>query len=86
MGNSPEVTSDENSCAEIDDSRTIPDVPISNGYLTKIIAERAGKERPGFIAPASINEVKKALVGKPLEEVARSAPVIQVLFRHLHSS
>ena len=77
LGNPPKVTSDENSSAEISDSLTIPDVPISNGYLTKIIAERARKERPDFIAPASINEVQKALVGKPLEEVVRSAPVIQ---------
>jgi hypothetical protein len=41
VGNPPEVTSDENSYAEIDDSRTIPDVPINKGYLTKITAERA---------------------------------------------
>jgi hypothetical protein len=32
VGNPPEVTSDENSHAEIDDSRTIPDVPINKGY------------------------------------------------------
>ena len=40
VGNPPEVTSDENSYAEIDDSRTIPDVPINKGYpppLTKLI-------------------------------------------------
>jgi hypothetical protein len=30
MGNSPEDTSDENSCAELDDSRTIPDVSLMN--------------------------------------------------------
>jgi hypothetical protein len=41
LGNPPEVTSDENPYAEIDDSRTIPDVPINKGYLTKITAERA---------------------------------------------
>jgi hypothetical protein len=52
-------------------------VPISNGYLTKIITERARRERPDFIAPAIINEVQKELVGKPLEEVVRCAPVIQ---------
>jgi len=39
VGNPPEVTSDENSCAELNDSRTIPDVPINKGYLTKITAE-----------------------------------------------
>ncbi len=66
VGNSPEVTSNENSYAEIDDSRTIPDVPIDKGYLTKITAERARRERPDFIAPATSNEVQKALVGKPL--------------------
>ena len=69
MGNPLEVTSDENSYAEIDDSRTIPDVPISNGYLAKIVAERARRERPDFIDPATTNEVQKALVGKPLEKV-----------------
>jgi hypothetical protein len=73
MGNSPEDTSDENSYAEIDDSRTIPDVPINKGYLTKITAERARRERPDFIAPGATNEVQKALVGKPLEKVVRSA-------------
>ena len=77
MGNSPEVTSDENSYAELDDFCTIPDVPISNGYLTKITAERARRERPDFTAPVATNEVQKALVGKPLEKVVRSAPVIQ---------
>ena len=77
LGNPPEVTSDENSSAESFESLTIPDVPISNGYPTKIIAERARKKRPDFIAPASINEAQKALDGKPLEEVVRSAPVIQ---------
>ena len=41
VGNSPEVTSDENSYAELDDFCTIPDVPITYGYLTKITAERA---------------------------------------------
>jgi hypothetical protein len=41
VGNSPEVNSDVNSYAELDDSRTIPDVPINKGYLTKITAERA---------------------------------------------
>ena len=76
VGNPPEVKSDENSCAEIDDSRTIPDVPINKGYLTKITAERARRERPDFIAPGT-TEVQKALVGKPLEKVVRSAPVIQ---------
>jgi hypothetical protein len=39
VGNPPEVTSDENSYAEIDDSRTIPDVSIHEGCLTKITAE-----------------------------------------------
>jgi len=77
VGNSPEVTSDENSYAELDDFCTIPDVPISNGYLAKITAERARRERPDFIAPAITNEVQKSLVGMPLEKVVRSAPVIQ---------
>ena len=77
LGNPPKVTSDENSSAELNDSLTTPDVPISNGYLTKIIAERARKERPDFIAPATFNEDQKPLVGKHLEEVFRSAPVIQ---------
>ena len=77
MGNSPEVSSDENSYAELDDFCTIPDVPISKGYLTKITAERARRERPDFIAPVTTNEVQKALVGKPLEKVVRSAPVFQ---------
>jgi hypothetical protein len=67
----PEVTSDENSYAEIDDLRTIPDAPINKGYLTKITAERARRERPDFIALATTNEVQKALVGKPLEKVVR---------------
>jgi hypothetical protein len=31
VGNPPEVTSDENSYAEIADLRTIPDVPINKG-------------------------------------------------------
>ncbi len=61
MGNPPEVTSDENSYAEIDDSRTIPDVPINKGYLTKITAERARRERPDFITPATTNEIQKAI-------------------------
>jgi len=52
-------------------------VPISNGYLTKIAAERARRERPDFIAPTNTNEVEKALVGKPLEKVVRLAPAIQ---------
>ena len=77
VGNSLEVTSDENSYAELDDFCTIPDVPISNGYLTKITAERARRERPDFTAPVATNEVQKALVGKPLEKVVRFAPVIQ---------
>jgi hypothetical protein len=77
VGKSPEVTSDENLYAEIDDSRTISDVPIKKGYLTKISAERARRERPDFIAPATTNEVQKALVGKPLEKVVRLAPAIQ---------
>jgi hypothetical protein len=77
VGNPPEDTSDENSYAEIDDSRTIPDVPINKGYLTKITAERARRERPDFIAPGTTNEVQQALVGKPLEKIVRSAPVIQ---------
>jgi len=77
VGNSPEVTSDENSYAELDDFCTIPDVPITNGYLTKITAERARRERPDFIAPVTTNEVQKASVGKPLEKVVRSSPVIQ---------
>jgi len=77
VGNPPEVTSDENSSAESNDSLTVPDVPISNGYVTKITTEKARRERPDFIAPATTNEVQKALVGKPLEKVVRSAPVIQ---------
>ena len=52
-------------------------MPINKGYLTKITAERARRERPDFIAPGTTNEVQKALVGKPLEKVVRSAPVIQ---------
>ena len=75
--NLPEVTGDENSYAEIDDSCTIPEVLINKGYLTKITAERARRERPDFIAPGTTNEVQKALVGKPLEKVVRSAPVMQ---------
>ena len=86
VGNPPEVTSDENSYAEIDDSRTIPDVPINKGYLTKITAERARRERPDFIAPGTTNEVQKALVGKPLEKVVRSAPVIQGEVQAPHST
>jgi len=50
VGNPPEVTSDENSYAEIDNSRTIPDVPINKGYLTKITVERARRGRPDFIS------------------------------------
>ena len=66
MGNPTEVPSDENSYAEIEDSRTIPDVPINKEYLTKITVERARRERPNFIAPATTNDVQKAIVGKPL--------------------
>ena len=33
--------------------------------------------RPDFIAPATVNEVKKALVGNPLEDIVCSASVIQ---------
>jgi len=77
LSNPPEITSDENSYAEIDDSRSVPDVPINKGYLTKITAETARRERPDFIAPATTNEVQKALVGKLLEKAVRSAPVIQ---------
>jgi hypothetical protein len=77
VGNSPEVTSDENSYAELDDSCTISDVRINKGYLNKITAERARRERPDFIAPATTNEVQKALVDKTLKKVVRSAPVIQ---------
>ena len=77
MGNSPEVTSDENSYAELDDFCTIPGVPITKGYLTKITAERARRERPDFITPLTTNEVQKASIGKPLEKVVRAAPVIQ---------
>jgi len=77
VGNPPEDSSDENSYAELDDPDTIPDVPINKGYLTKITAERARRERPDFIAPPNTNEVQKALVGKPLEKVVRLAPAIQ---------
>jgi hypothetical protein len=63
LGKSPKVTDDENSCAEFAELCTIPDVPISNGSLTKITAERARRESPDFIAPATKNEVQKALVG-----------------------
>ena len=47
LGNSPEVTSDENSYAEIDDSRTIPDVPISHG-LYIFLVERGGNQNHKF--------------------------------------
>ena len=67
----------EISCAEFVDPRTVSDVPISNGYLTRIADERARRERPDFIAPTTTNEVQKALVGKPLEKIVRFAPVIQ---------
>jgi len=30
-------------------------VPINKGYLTKITAERARRERPDFIAPGTTN-------------------------------
>jgi len=43
LGNPPEVTSDENSCAELNDSLAIPDMLISNGYLTVIITERTSR-------------------------------------------
>jgi len=76
-GNSPKDKSDENLCAELDDSRTIPDLPISNRYLTKITTKRARRERLEFIAPVTSDEVQKALLGKPLEKVVRSAAVIQ---------
>ncbi len=79
MGNPPEDTSDEDSYAEIDDLRTIPDVPINKGYLTKITTERALRERPDFIEPGTTNEVQKALVSKPLEKV-----VIISNDRHFH--
>jgi hypothetical protein len=35
VGNSPEVTSDENSYAELDDLRTIPDMLINKGSSIK---------------------------------------------------
>ena len=41
VGNSPKDKSNEESCAELDNSRTIPDSPISTRYLTKITAKRA---------------------------------------------
>ena len=47
-------------------------MPISKGYLTKITAEKARRERPDFIAPALTNEVQEALVGKPLEKATIS--------------
>jgi hypothetical protein len=68
VGNPPEVTSDENSYAEIDDSRTIPDVPFNKGYLTKITAERARRERPDFIAPGT---TPKSLVSAKLPFMTR---------------
>jgi hypothetical protein len=77
VGNSLKVTSDENSCAELADPCNISEVPISNGYLTKITAERTRRERPDFIAPTTTNEVQKALFGKPIEKVVRFAPIIQ---------
>jgi hypothetical protein len=40
VGNSLKVVSDENSCAEMDDSSTTLDVPINNGHITKITTER----------------------------------------------
>jgi hypothetical protein len=70
VGNPTEVTSDENSYAETGDSRTIPDVPINKGHLTKITAERARRERPEFVAPAATNEVQNALVGKCLAVIS----------------
>jgi hypothetical protein len=39
MGNYPKAKINENSCAELNDSRTFPDVLINKGYLTKITAE-----------------------------------------------
>ena len=86
LGNPPEVTTNENSRTESNDSLTVPDVPISNGYLTKIIAERARKERPDFIAPTTTNDVQKASVGKPMENVIHSAPVIQGEVQAPHST
>jgi hypothetical protein len=77
VGNFPEVTSDQKSCTELDDPRTIPDVPINTEYFTKITAERARREGTDFIATATTNEFQKVLVGKPLEKVVHSAPVIQ---------
>jgi len=80
----PKVTTNEDSSAESNDSLTIPDVPISNGYLTKIITEKARGECPDFIEPAIVNEVQKALVEKRLEEVAHSAPGPQKQCWHLN--
>jgi hypothetical protein len=51
----------------LDDSRTIPDVPINKGCVSKITAERARGDLLDFIAPTTTNEVQKALLGKPLE-------------------
>ena len=39
MGSPPDITNDENSGAELNDSLTIPDAPISNGYLAKVTAK-----------------------------------------------
>jgi hypothetical protein len=48
----------------MNDSLTIPGVPISNGHLHKIMAESARIKRFDFITPATINKVQKMLVGK----------------------
>jgi len=57
VGNPPKVPSDENSYADLDDSRTVPVVPISNRYPAKITAEKEQRERPDFITPTT-NEVQ----------------------------
>jgi hypothetical protein len=65
--------------AEIDDSRTIPDVPINKGYLTKITAERARRERPDFIAPGTTNEVqKKILLAKSSFDLNQASAIFQL--------
>ena len=76
LGNPPKLSREVSLYAELDESRTVEDVPISKDYLRKITAERARRDRPDFIAPEKISQFKNSQVGAPLQKVVRNAPVL----------
>ncbi len=78
MGNPPEDTSDENSYAEIDDSRTIPDVPINKGYLTKITAELAFDASNRILIPMNLRRRLNIKSDEQVLDLSDSSPVANV--------